>query len=217
MSAIYTTAHGNAGSLTHWRQPGIELAFSWTLARFLTHWVTTGMPYFLFCNLCLFQLLYPLHLEQFLAQRKGLVKIMKQINQQQPTYLMWGSGISPNPLCYYFFQVLLKYSSFTRLRSFLLYNKVTQSYIYTHPFSLRFFSPVHYPTMHFLVKFFNVWQSAVWEGWRVSNWMWAWLWPDDNIVPPFLEGLVTGLTQEAAIWHAALHLPWEHGLGPSLE
>ena len=30
-SAIYTTAHGNAGSLTHWARPGIEPASSWFL------------------------------------------------------------------------------------------------------------------------------------------------------------------------------------------
>ena len=36
MSATYTTAHGSAGSLTHWRRPGIEPTFSWTLVRVLT-------------------------------------------------------------------------------------------------------------------------------------------------------------------------------------
>ena len=32
----YTTAHGNAGSLTHWARPGIELTSSWMLARSIT-------------------------------------------------------------------------------------------------------------------------------------------------------------------------------------
>ena len=32
-SAPYTTAHGNAGSLTHWARPGMEHAFSWILGR----------------------------------------------------------------------------------------------------------------------------------------------------------------------------------------
>ena len=34
-SVTYTTAHSNAGSLTHWMRPGIEPASSWTLHRFL--------------------------------------------------------------------------------------------------------------------------------------------------------------------------------------
>ena len=32
--AIYTTAHGNAGSLTHWVRPGMEPTTSWFLVRF---------------------------------------------------------------------------------------------------------------------------------------------------------------------------------------
>ena len=36
MSASYTTAHGNAGSLTHWLRPGIEPATSWMLVAFVT-------------------------------------------------------------------------------------------------------------------------------------------------------------------------------------
>ena len=39
-SAIYTTAHGNARSLTHWARPGIELTFSWILVGFVNHWAT---------------------------------------------------------------------------------------------------------------------------------------------------------------------------------
>ena len=35
-SAIYTTAHGNAGSLTHWARPGMEPITSWFLVRFLS-------------------------------------------------------------------------------------------------------------------------------------------------------------------------------------
>ena len=34
--AAYTTAHGNAGSPTHWVRPRIELASSWILVRFLS-------------------------------------------------------------------------------------------------------------------------------------------------------------------------------------
>ena len=36
----YATAHGNAGSLTHWVRPGIKPASSCILVRFLTHWAT---------------------------------------------------------------------------------------------------------------------------------------------------------------------------------
>ena len=36
MSATYTTAHGNAGSLTHGARPGMELATSWFLVGFLS-------------------------------------------------------------------------------------------------------------------------------------------------------------------------------------
>ena len=35
MSATYTTAHDNAGSLTHWAGPGIEPSFSWILDEFI--------------------------------------------------------------------------------------------------------------------------------------------------------------------------------------
>ena len=38
----YTTAHGNAGSSTHWVRPGIEPAPPWILVRFVTCWATTG-------------------------------------------------------------------------------------------------------------------------------------------------------------------------------
>ena len=36
VSATYTTAHGNPGSLTHWRGPKIEPASSWVLVGFVT-------------------------------------------------------------------------------------------------------------------------------------------------------------------------------------
>ena len=35
-SATYTTAHGNARSLTHWARSGIEPATSWFLVRFIS-------------------------------------------------------------------------------------------------------------------------------------------------------------------------------------
>ena len=36
MPVTYTTANGNAGSLTHWVRPGIEHASSWMLVRFVS-------------------------------------------------------------------------------------------------------------------------------------------------------------------------------------
>ena len=36
LSAAYTTAHGNAGSLTHWAWPGIEPMSLWILVGFIT-------------------------------------------------------------------------------------------------------------------------------------------------------------------------------------
>ena len=35
-SPTYTTAHGNAGSLTHWVGPGIKSVSSWILVKFIT-------------------------------------------------------------------------------------------------------------------------------------------------------------------------------------
>ena len=36
VSATYAIVHSNAGSLTHWARPGIELLSSWILVRFVT-------------------------------------------------------------------------------------------------------------------------------------------------------------------------------------
>ena len=44
MSATYTTADGNAGSLTHWARPGNEPATSWFPVGFANHWATMGTP-----------------------------------------------------------------------------------------------------------------------------------------------------------------------------
>ena len=40
----YTTAHSNAGSLTHWARPGVEPPSSWMLLRFFNHWAMKGTP-----------------------------------------------------------------------------------------------------------------------------------------------------------------------------
>ena len=42
--ANYTTAHGNAGSLTRWAGPGIKPSTSRFLVRFVNHCATTGTP-----------------------------------------------------------------------------------------------------------------------------------------------------------------------------
>ena len=56
-SATHTTAHGNAGSLTHWARPGIEPAVSWFLVGFVNHCATTGTPTiaFLLLSYCWFR------------------------------------------------------------------------------------------------------------------------------------------------------------------
>ena len=43
-SATYTTAHGNARSLTHGARPGIEPATSRFVVGFINHYATTGTP-----------------------------------------------------------------------------------------------------------------------------------------------------------------------------
>ena len=36
VSDLYTTTHGNAGTLIHWVRPGIEPASSWIVVRFVS-------------------------------------------------------------------------------------------------------------------------------------------------------------------------------------
>ena len=43
-SATYTTAHGSAGSLTHWARAGIKPAIPWFLVRFVNHCATMETP-----------------------------------------------------------------------------------------------------------------------------------------------------------------------------
>ena len=46
----YTTAQGNARSLTHPARPGIEPTSLWILVGFINHWAMMGTPwFFLFC------------------------------------------------------------------------------------------------------------------------------------------------------------------------
>ena len=43
-SGTYTTAPGNARSLSHWARPEIEPTTSWFLIGFVNHWATRGTP-----------------------------------------------------------------------------------------------------------------------------------------------------------------------------
>ena len=43
-SAIYTSAHGNSGSLTKWVRPAVEPTSLWIVVAFFTCWATTGTP-----------------------------------------------------------------------------------------------------------------------------------------------------------------------------
>ena len=47
-SVTYITAHGNAGSLTHWARPGMAPTSSWILVRYVNHLATMGTPALLF-------------------------------------------------------------------------------------------------------------------------------------------------------------------------
>ena len=44
----YTTAHGNAGSPTHWARPGIKPASSWILVQFIFCCAAIGTPFCFF-------------------------------------------------------------------------------------------------------------------------------------------------------------------------
>ena len=48
VSATYTTAHGNTGSLTPWVSPGFESTSSWIPVRFVNQKATMGTPLELF-------------------------------------------------------------------------------------------------------------------------------------------------------------------------
>ena len=53
---LYTTAHGNAWSLTHWERQGIEPSMSWCLVGFVNHCTRTGTPSLYFKNLSFYVL-----------------------------------------------------------------------------------------------------------------------------------------------------------------
>ena len=65
-SATYTTAHGNAGSLTHWARPGIEPASSWMLIRFVSTSPQKEFPYFI-----LFYFILNQQLKEFTVEKNS--------------------------------------------------------------------------------------------------------------------------------------------------
>ena len=83
-----------------------------------------------------------------------------------PSYQSDIDNISLSPdwrlfFCLSFFKVLLKCSWFTMPCQFLLYNKVVQLYMYTHPFSFTFFPHINY---HRILGRFSVLHSRCTEG-----------------------------------------------------
>ena len=53
-SATYTTAHHNAGSLTHWVRPGIKPASSWMLVKFVSaepRWELPSQILYMICKI----------------------------------------------------------------------------------------------------------------------------------------------------------------------
>ena len=62
VSLTYTTAHGNARSLTHWAGPGIEPASSWILVRFTSTVPQQELPPYIFFSLILYLCLFTISL-----------------------------------------------------------------------------------------------------------------------------------------------------------
>ena len=102
-----TTAHSNAGSLTHWARPGMEPATSWFLAGCVNPWATTGTPFpYLKISIGMCVCISALHVCMFLYRRgredftEFLSFIPKRLNvvQQIFTPLPHPFGWS-RPLC----------------------------------------------------------------------------------------------------------------------
>ena len=80
ITANYTTAHGNAGSLAHWASPRIEPATSWFLVGFVNQWATMGIPIYTFKKINnILEPVFPL---------RNIASISQKISQ-------WGSKIYP--------------------------------------------------------------------------------------------------------------------------
>ena len=81
-SATYTTAHSNAGSLTHWARPGIKLATSWFLIGFVNHCTMTGTPTLLF-------ILGILQLIIFFKILLGQVLVLSKVESKVQRFLIY--------------------------------------------------------------------------------------------------------------------------------
>ena len=101
--ATYTTAYGNARSLTYGARPGIEPTTSWFLVRFINHCATTGTPRGAFSCLCfllnltiLFQdLLHPAAAKEEEDREPGGRESGKLLRKHEPGGLpIQGQGFS---------------------------------------------------------------------------------------------------------------------------
>ena len=92
MSVTHTTAHGNAGSLTHWARPGIKPTTSWFLNGFISAVPQQELLEFAFFEFLLLFLLL-LYSQQVEVPGPGLEPSI----QQWPEPLQWQCQIL-NPL-----------------------------------------------------------------------------------------------------------------------
>ena len=73
MSVIYTRAHGNTRSLTHWARPGIEPASSWILVRFVSVLPQQELPLILFLKFGVWEF------DHWLCCKEGLVSLVLKL------------------------------------------------------------------------------------------------------------------------------------------
>ena len=85
-SVTYTTAHNNAGSLTHWARPGIEPASSWILVGFFSAAPQQEFPEPSFWPMSLVLAIAD-HLNQIYCESFGL-----QDQKNSHCLFHWGSG-----------------------------------------------------------------------------------------------------------------------------
>ena len=84
VSATYTTAPGNAKSLTHWARLGIKPAASWFLVRFV-NWATMGTPgcpFFNSSESLLLQCLEPARITDLSLCQTGISKMLKVLQSK---------------------------------------------------------------------------------------------------------------------------------------
>ena len=100
VSATYTRAHGNAGSLTHWVGPGIEPVSLWILVRFITaepQWELLKYDFVKDVICQIKKVLCYLSGVPVMVQRKwirlGTMRLQVQSLASEP----WGCGFDPWP------------------------------------------------------------------------------------------------------------------------